>query len=146
MKKPIYTLLILILLTLSACAGQAPVAHNGNPQKADQLVSFSKSASASVQTDASTTRLNTDFENAKSIITQLTLGIIKLDGTALAVTKDQATALLPLWDQYVAIVQKMMPTGGQPGEKPADARRSRHTGSHAYIGSQGDTRCSGRKH
>ena len=124
MKKPIYTLLILIMLTLSACAGQAPLAHNGNTQPADQVVSFTKSASAAVQSDASTTRLNTDFDNAESIITQLTLGIIKLDGTDLAVTKDQATALLPLWDQYVTAVQKMMPSGGKPGEKPADASGS----------------------
>ncbi|HEX7557522.1 MAG TPA: hypothetical protein VF338_12910 [Leptolinea sp.] len=119
MKKPIYALLILIMLTLSACAGQAPVAQTGTGQSNDQLVSFTKSAAASTQAGVTGIGLNTDFENAEPVITQLILGIIKLDGTDQALIKAQAASMLTLWDEYQTAIQKMMPSGGQGG-KPGD--------------------------
>jgi hypothetical protein len=90
-------------LTLFTCAGQSPVAGNVNILKTDQLVSFTKSESTTVQTNVSTNHLNTDFENVKSIIVQFTVGIIKLNSIALTVMKNQATARLSLWDQYVIL-------------------------------------------
>jgi len=115
MKKTIFALLILIMLTLTACAGQAPVAHNARVTSADQLVSYLTNKHEVASTASTIGGLTTDFENAEPIIVQLVLGIIKLDGTDLAITKDQATTMLPLWDEYVTQLQAMMPDGGKPG-------------------------------
>ena len=41
--------------------------------------------------------LNTDYDAAISVSGQLALGTMKLEGTASAVSADQASALLPLW-------------------------------------------------
>jgi hypothetical protein len=113
MKKIAYTLLVLVMLTLTACAGQAPVAHNANIKSANQLIAFNKDASSSSNGDT----LSTDFDNAEPVINQLVLGLLKLDGTDLALTKTQATSLLTLWDEYQTAVKDIMPNGGKQGEK-----------------------------
>jgi len=115
MKKIAYTLFVLVMLTLTACAGQAPVAHNANIRSSNQLISFNKSASTASTADT----LTTDFDNAESVINQVILGLLKLDGTDHALTKTQAASLLPLWDEYQSAVKDMMPNGGKQGEKPS---------------------------
>ncbi len=119
MSKKVYALLILIALTLTACAGQSSTANRVETNSSDQLISYSKSASASTLGDG----LTTDFENAEPVITQLILGLIKLDGTKIALTKAQATAMLPIWEEYQTAVQKMMPGAGNSGENPADGQQ-----------------------
>jgi hypothetical protein len=113
MKKIVYTLLVLVMLTLTACAGQAPVAHNANIRSSNQLISFNNDASFSSNGDT----LTTDFDNAEPVINQLILGLLKVDGTDLALTKTQAASLLPLWDEYRTSVKAMMPNAGKQGEK-----------------------------
>lgn len=115
MKQSVYALLVLVMLTLSACAGQAHVAHNARVTSADQLVSLNTTASSSVNGDT----LTTDFENAEPVISQLILGLLKLDGTDLALTKDQAGSLITLWDQYQTAIKELMPNGGKQSGAPA---------------------------
>ncbi len=116
MKKSVYALLILIVLTLSACAGQAPLAHRVTNSSDDQLVSLNTSSSGSALAVMAGDGINTNFDNAESVLTQMILGIIKLDGTNLALTKAQASSMLTLWDAYQTELQNMMPSGGKPGD------------------------------
>jgi hypothetical protein len=51
-----------------------------------------------------------------SIELQLLLGTLKLKGTDLAVTKDQASTLLPLWNNIKTISQNMAPAQGGSGQ------------------------------
>ncbi len=115
MKKIAYSLLVLVMLTLTACAGQARAAHNADTRSVNQLISFNKSASSSANTDS----LTTDFDNAEPVITQMILGLLKLDGTDLALTETQAATLIALWDEYQTTVKDMMPDGGKQGDKPS---------------------------
>lgn len=116
MKKSVYILLILIVLALSACSGQAPLAHRVTNSSADQLVSLHTSSSGSALSLLAGDGISTNFDNAESVLTQMILGIIKLDGTNLALTKDQATSMLALWDAYQTELQSSMPSGGKPGD------------------------------
>lgn len=115
MKKFAYSLLVLVMLTLTACAGQARAAHNADTRSVNQLISFNKSAAPSSSADT----LSTDFDNAEPVITQLILGLLKLDGTDLALTKTQAASLITLWDEYQTAIKDMMPDGGAQGDKPS---------------------------
>ncbi|NMB54970.1 MAG: hypothetical protein GYA15_09740 [Leptolinea sp.] len=117
MKKFVYTLLILIVLMLTACAGQAPVVHLTTGQSADQLISYKGASFASASSSANKSGITTDFENAESVINQMILGLLKLDGSKLALTKDQATSILPLWDEYQKAVQSAMPSGKKPSRE-----------------------------
>lgn len=47
--------------------------------------------------------LNTDYTDAASLRNQLALGTIKLEGTANAITPDQAKSLIPLWQAVIAL-------------------------------------------
>ena len=71
MKKTFFTLMMILTLTLSACGSTA--------------------------TEANTASIPTDYENALSLQLQLSTGILKLEGTDLAVDADQATESIPLW-------------------------------------------------
>jgi hypothetical protein len=115
MNKSIYALFVLVMLTLSACAGQAPVAHNASVTSANPLISLNKSASTSANGDT----LTTDFDNAEPVISQLILGLLKLDGTDLTLSKDQGASLITLWDQYQTAVKELMPIGGKQTGTPA---------------------------
>lgn len=72
----IFTLLVSALL-IASCGANAVASTNG-----DVYIS---------------SNLATDYENALPIRNQLAIGTMKLDGTAQAVTPDQAKALLPLY-------------------------------------------------
>ena len=93
--KP-FELIILTLLavTLAACGGAtapaAPVAPN-------------TSINAVTPTPLAAAYLSTSYPDATSLRNQLALGILKLEGTANAVTAEQAKALLPLWQAIVAL-------------------------------------------
>lgn len=79
MKKLFIPLALAILFTLSACASVA----QANP--------------ASTATTTSSSILNTRYDNALSVNTQLAVGVFALEGTDNAITTAQAAELLPLW-------------------------------------------------
>ncbi len=54
-------------------------------------------------TPLSATYLKIDYADATSVRNQLALGTLKLEGTANAITAEQAKALLPLWQALVAL-------------------------------------------
>ena len=69
MKKTLFTLIMIFALALTACGG----------------------------TEAETTGLTDDYENAISVQLQLSAGTFALEGTDLAVDAAQAADLIPLW-------------------------------------------------
>ena len=93
MKSFTLIMLTVLALTLAACGGStstAPAAPN-------------TSVNAATPTPLSATYLKIDYADATSVRNQLALGTLKLEGTANAVTAEQAKALLPLWQAIVAL-------------------------------------------
>ena len=82
MKNPIRLAVLLLVLSMvvSACGG-TPAAPTASPAGA----------------------LSEDYENAISVRNQLLLGTLRLQGTAEALTADQAKSLLPLWQAVQAL-------------------------------------------
>jgi hypothetical protein len=79
-QKPYALSLALVITLLIGCSAQdVPGIANGAPE-------FGYSGA-----------LDTSYEGALDVSTQLALGTFKLEGTADAVTREQAGALLPLW-------------------------------------------------
>lgn len=74
MKKKIIMILSILILTLTACG-----------------------SAASTGAQPSSVTLTDSYEDALPIQTQLIIGTFKLEGTDWAVTAEQATDLLPLW-------------------------------------------------
>ena len=122
MKKIFSTLLITLLLALSACTANpnspaGPDSAQAVTQVAD-IVSQELTAAvptmteATVTTTSSAVELNTTYENAVSIEMQLLLGTFQLEKTDQAVTKEQASFLLPLWKSLKTLSQSLMPTRG----------------------------------
>jgi len=73
MKNLTISILTILILTLTACGGMS-----NTPQ-------------------ADLDQLDDTYENALPVSTQLLIGTFKLDGTDLAVTPEQASELIPLW-------------------------------------------------
>ena len=95
MKNLILVILIMITIPLSACVGASPetVSMNAAPNGAQNNgTTASNQAAGSSNANA----LNTTYENAVSVDMQLLVGMLKLEGSDLAISKDQATAILPL--------------------------------------------------
>jgi hypothetical protein len=123
MNKILSVLLISLTVFLTACSGssttnspanQAP-ATQANQQEAETSVETQPTAASATTTNSSSAVLNTDYENAVSIESQLVIGTLKLNSGDQALTKDQATALIPLWTNLKTITESMMPQRGQPG-------------------------------
>jgi hypothetical protein len=95
MKPFILITLTVLALILAACGGAtAPAAPVAAP-----IVSSNKAT----PTPLSATYLKIDYADATSVRNQLALGTLKLEGTANAITAEQAKALLPLWQALVAL-------------------------------------------
>jgi hypothetical protein len=115
MKRPyvaIYLLIISVVL-LSACAPAAtppPITVSKSTQVA---VSTEAATAAVVQGTSAVAELNTSYENAVALELQLLLGTLELQGTDLAMTAEQAGALLPLWNNFKTISSSMAPRQGQ---------------------------------
>lgn len=87
--------LTVVALLLAACGGAtAPTAPAAAPIASNNEVT---------STPLSATYLKIDYADATSLRNQLALGTLKLEGTANAVTAEQAKALLPLWQAIVAL-------------------------------------------
>jgi uncharacterized protein YceK len=110
MKKFFVTLLIILGLSLSACSAIATTTAADSSQTA-----VATTAATSVATQSTTSGgLNTSYTSAVSVEYQLLVGTLKLEGTNLAVTKDEASVLLPMWQLLQSLNQSQMP-GGQGG-------------------------------
>jgi hypothetical protein len=147
MKKLVILFLVSILLMLSACAAQPPVAASLAPTPTTDLVAAqltSMAATAAVSSPAATAtdsqsaaatatpaataaaavttaELNTSYDNAVSVELQLLLGTLNLRGTEQAVTKDQASVLLPLWTSLKTLTQGAAPAQAGDQAQPGNA-------------------------
>lgn len=125
---------VCMLLLLSACSGASRGQGGSDPAQMSTHVAERVSrqqtalaptiAAVASQPPASAAALNTDYDNAVSVEMQLLVGTFQLEGTDLAVTKEQAATLLPLWKQVQALAASAMPSG-QPADNatpqaPAD--------------------------
>ena len=93
MKSFTLIMLTVLALTLAACGGSTSTAPTA-PQV---------TTNDATPTPLSATYLKTDYADATSVRNQLALGTLKLEGTANAVTAEQAKSLLPLWQAIVAL-------------------------------------------
>lgn len=119
MKEFLLAVLILGMVALSACSGESPTPSGGAATPVGQNATPAPLANAT-QAVATTANLNTDYENAASVELQLLLGTLQLTGD-LAVTPEQASTLLPLWQEFQTLSQSMMPAPGAPGQSAGDA-------------------------
>lgn len=120
----IFSLGILTAFLLGACAPAAtPVAVETSAPVAVSVPvdDATTQPEAAAQTTSAAVELNTTYENAVSVEQQLILGTFKLEGTDLAVSKDQAGILIPLYSNLKTIVESMMPAQGAQGD-PASAQ------------------------
>jgi hypothetical protein len=121
MKKAILTILILMMLALSACSGQGPVSNGNVAQPVAQVVAASTSTPTEVTASAAVTATNAPV-NADLNALQLLLGTLKLVGTDQAITKEQAAALLPLWTNLQTLTQSMGPGQGNAQASNTDTQ------------------------
>jgi hypothetical protein len=122
MKKII--LFMPMILFMGACVGAAPATESIETAAASLMeapVSQNTPVGTLTNNESGTVELTNTYENAVSIEMQLVLGTMKLEGTELAITKDQAGFLMPLWTNFKTISQSMMPAPGGPGRDPASA-------------------------
>jgi hypothetical protein len=103
-----FSLLLVLLLALAGCSSSTPTAQfptdviQVTKEGFSEELIQSNSNTDDLEGDSSlspskSVRLSQDYENAVNIQMQLLVGTLKLEGTSLAVTADQATELLPLW-------------------------------------------------
>ena len=117
--KKILILLVLMTFLLSACGSETPVDEELEPDMVATVVAemMAATTAAQVEVEAQATvaptesptevpviNLSADFENAAPIQTQFIVGILKLEGTAQAITAEQAALLSP----YLLSLQSMM--------------------------------------
>lgn len=115
MKKTILTVLTFFTLLVSACSSQPPATATAAPVVEQAAQSPTQPAPAATQEPAQppSAALNADYENAVSVSMQLLLGALKLEGTANAITKEQAALLIPLWTNFKVLSESMRPAQGQ---------------------------------
>jgi len=126
MKKSIVTIMSLLVLVLSACGGSQSAAVTEQAAEVTEAAEVAvteatvaeayPAATEAAGEVAATGVLNADYENAVSVELQLILGTLKLAGADLAITAEQANALLPLWNDYQTAIQSAMPNMGNPGQ------------------------------
>lgn len=103
MKRLILIILVVPLL-LAACS-TTPSSSSGTDSSAaiapasNQDVTPQPSGEEALSTEV----ITTDYDDATSVRNQLAFGTMKLDGTAQAVTAEQAKTLLPLWQAMSAL-------------------------------------------
>jgi len=126
-SKKLTAILSLVALTtflLGACApaaapaaveASAPIAISAPVEEA------APQPEAATQTTSAAVELNATYENAVSIEQQLILVTFKLEGTNMAISKEQAAILIPLYTNLKTIVESMIPAQGTQGD-PASAQ------------------------
>ena len=95
MKKIIIGLVLILSITgLSGCGGGETAAATENTQASTQGNDGGQDGGGQPFESA---YLNRDYDGALPLQMQLSMGILQLEGTANAITADQAGKLLPLW-------------------------------------------------
>jgi hypothetical protein len=135
MKKTLLTLLILLVLTLTACSGQtttnASAAQQSLPAAESASQSSTSEPSANQEAANSTAQLNTSYDNTVPVEMQLVLGTLKLVGTDQTMTQDQAAVLLPLWSNLQSLSQSLGP--GQPQQDSSSTSQSTNADTQQKI-------------
>lgn len=119
--QPILYLLIIVVMLLGACSPQVetgttvvesgssaaaqPLATSSTTQISQDVVADTATAETETVESAAETAVSLDmsYDNAASVPLQLLLGTFKLAEGDLAVTPEQASALLPLWEGFKTI-------------------------------------------
>ena len=99
--KRIFVIAILLGMVgvLSACSG------NTEPVPAAQVQELDTSGNTASAPAGQVQELDTSYANALDTRTQLLLGIVRLEeGTGPTLSKEQAAALLPLWQMYRSLI------------------------------------------
>ncbi len=111
-KLYLVTILLILGLALAACGATASSSPAGS----------SNGSSANTGASASSNTLPVSGTPAAGpSALQLAAGMLKLDGTSNAVTAQEATRLLPLWQSLQTIENNNLPQGGTqaaPGTRP----------------------------
>jgi hypothetical protein len=127
-KKGTLFVFAILMLLLSACGDKSSEGKKLNVSQSSTLAAqlMAQQLAASAPTVTATTapaeptptpvavELNTDYTDAVSAQLQLLAGSFKLEGTDQAISKDQASVLLPLWKNFETLAESMMPGGGSP--------------------------------
>lgn len=102
--KRLILIIFMVPLLLAACS-TTPSTSSGTDSSAaiapasNQDVTPQPSGEEALSTEV----ITTDYDDATSVRNQLAFGTMKLDGTAQAVTAEQAKTLLPLWQAMSAL-------------------------------------------
>lgn len=109
MKKLIFILMTIMVFSamLTACGGEtAPAAVEAAGAAASQLDEVNPTAVIAAVT-GSDAALSTEYSDALPLDMQLAFGTMQLEDTNLAITAEQATAILPYW----RVLQSLKQTG-----------------------------------
>ena len=117
-KLTAITVLSILVLMLTACGGASASSPQANSSSGSGT-SSSSSTSTPISTPSGSTASNGSSSSSTSSTPiagisalQLAAGLLKLVGTSNAVTSQEATQLLPLW-QSLQQIESSMPQGGQ---------------------------------
>ncbi|MBK9925132.1 MAG: hypothetical protein IPP66_07550 [Anaerolineales bacterium] len=128
MDKTSIIILLLLVLFLAGCSGTPLATQDAASAQATlvaDIVNTNNTATALTPvttvtpvptTAAMMVTLNTDYESSVSVELQLLLGTIQLEGTEQAITKEQASVLLLLWNNIQALSQSVQPQRNQPAQ------------------------------
>jgi hypothetical protein len=133
MKPILITLLVLLALALSACAGTpsaSEIAPTAAAKQTSQISASPLPTPAATSDGSASAALGTTYENAASVEMQLLVGTLSLTGSQ-AVTKEQASTLVPLWNDLKTISMSMGPGLGQANATPQP--QSTNTETQAQI-------------
>jgi hypothetical protein len=104
-KLLIIMLAAIAILVLAACGTESSVSVGNEPSSStDANTQPDTQDSEQVETSTSdNARLSEDFNDALTIIDQLALGTLQLEDTSQAVSEEQASELLILWQAYQSL-------------------------------------------
>lgn len=106
MKRFLYCTLVAAILLIAACSGNpaaTPIAPGSTEIPASEIQSPAEST-PTTENQTGDVQLNTDFENAVPVEMQLFLGMLKLNNSDFALTREQANTLLPLAQEFLSIL------------------------------------------
>ena len=119
MKKFILSIFILVAFLLAACGGKtadtAEIENLAAPQVASTSANDDGSGQQPVQPSGEQPAM---AEQNVSELTKYLIGLFKLDGTDLALTTDQTTALIPILNSYLEQEQTQNPASQQQAATP----------------------------
>lgn len=138
MKKTIFSLISILALLLTACAGTAGETSSSTSSEKEAALADAFQVDSGNTVAVKTSNIITvaaqdntndgqdgerpdDMERSVSEQEQIIIGIFELEDTDLAVTSEQAASLLPLLNSLLEFSQVSGPQGGNPEEAPQEA-------------------------